>query len=377
MENNAAQNPVRVCFVMPKIYPLFNSAVNAVFGGAEVDFYNLATELAGDMNFSVSCIVADYGQPDKEVRENVTLIKSLDFNKNLFSKSISILHALRRADVSIYLQETASWGTFLVAFFCKLHKRAFIYRTATAGECDGSWPRNFFEQKFFILALRWADFVITQNVADAEKLRSTTGIQAVVIPNGHKLLSPSQSIRDTILWVGRSDKIKRPELFIDLAEKMHGEKFMMICQRATGDNEYDKLIAQAKRLKNLEFIDRVPFAQIDSYFQRARVFVNTSDFEGFPNTFIQACKSSVPILSLNVNPDCFLDKYKCGQSCNGDFTKLISTLQYILGENRYLELGKNARSYAETRHDIKKITIEYKNRFKKLLEKKDIYKCAE
>ena len=363
---------------MPKAYPLFNPQVRAVFGGAEVDLYLLATELARDANFAVSCIVADYGQPAVEVRQNVTLFRSLNFKKNLVSKTASLWRALRQTDASIYLQKAVSWGTFFVAMFCKIHKRAFIYRTATAGECDGSWPKNFLERKAFGISLRQADVVLTQNIADRDNLRSTTGILAVAIPNGHILLPPDQCLRDTVLWVGRSDKIKRPEVFIDLAAEKPDEKFTMICQRATGDNEYDRLTARAAQVKNLEFIERVPFAEVDIFFQRASVFVNTSDFEGFPNTFIQACKCGTPILSLNVNPDDFLNKYKCGLCAKGDWKTFRNMLAELLagGSDEY---GRNARLYAEQNHDIARIIKQYKEMFYDLVGYKlqDAIKCAE
>ena len=63
-----------------KAYPLFNPKTNATFGGAEVDLYYLATELAKDPNVTVSFVVADYGQNNLEQHENVQVIKSLNFN---------------------------------------------------------------------------------------------------------------------------------------------------------------------------------------------------------------------------------------------------------------------------------------------------------
>ena len=48
--------PVKICFVVLKAYPLFNPDVKSNFGGAEVDSYLLATELAKDKNFEVSFI---------------------------------------------------------------------------------------------------------------------------------------------------------------------------------------------------------------------------------------------------------------------------------------------------------------------------------
>ena len=57
------ENKIKVCFVCPKAYPLFNETVEGVFGGSEVDLYYLGTELAKDGDFDVSFVVADYGQP--------------------------------------------------------------------------------------------------------------------------------------------------------------------------------------------------------------------------------------------------------------------------------------------------------------------------
>ncbi len=53
------QKPVKVCFVSPKAYPLFNPDCNGAFGGAEVDLCLLSTELAKDQNFHVAFITAD------------------------------------------------------------------------------------------------------------------------------------------------------------------------------------------------------------------------------------------------------------------------------------------------------------------------------
>ena len=59
--------PIKVCFVCPKAYPLFNPSICKLFGGAELDLYLLACELTKDENYEVSCIVADYGQEKIEI----------------------------------------------------------------------------------------------------------------------------------------------------------------------------------------------------------------------------------------------------------------------------------------------------------------------
>lgn len=368
--NTPAKKPVRVCFVSPKAYPLFAPALEGYFGGAEVDLYLIGTELVKEKGFEVSFVTADYGQADSEVIDDVRVIKSLDFNKNSLTGAIRIWRAMRLADADIYILKTASAGTPLVAMFCKLYKKIFVYRTAHQRECDGTYLKeHYWLGRAFVWSLFNAKVVIAQNLSDKDSLAHTIGVSAMAIPNAHRLEELSSSDRSVILWVGRSSPIKRPEMFIELAEKNPDQSFVMICQRATGDDNYDQLCSNAAETKNLEFHKHVPFADIDGFFSRAKVFVNTSDSEGFPNTFIQACKSATPILSLKVNPDGFLDKFSCGLSCNGQSHRLSQGLEFMLEKDKYIELGHNARKYVEINHDITKIIKQYKEVFAKLFHK--------
>lgn len=365
MSTGVNNPPIRVCFIAPKAYPLFNPSIKSVFGGAEVDLYFLATELAKDENFAVSFITADYGQEKNETINGVRIIKSLSLNKCPLIGAVRVWRAMKAASAQIYFQKVASWGTFLVALFCRLHEKTFIYRTAQQIECDGTYlKQNFVAGCAFRWSLANAAQVIVQNRIDQKGLEQTAGIHSAVIPNAHQLPMPGSAERDTILWVGRSTQVKRPELFIDLAKKMPCEHFIMICQRGTGDRNYETLADRAGEVNNLQFMQRVPFSEIGKFFQRAKAFVNTSDAEGFPNTFIQACEFATPILSLNVNPDGFLDEFNCGICCNGDLNRFADSLALMLAEGRFIEMGKNARKYAEQNHDIQKTVEEYKQIFR-------------
>lgn len=369
MNSNDKSKLTRVCFIAPKAYPLFNPNIKKVFGGAEVDLYFLATELAKDENFAVSFITADYGQQDIETIENVRIIKSLDFNKNPLIGAIKVWQAMNTADSQIYFQEAVSWGTLLVALFCASHKRAFVYRTANQGESDGTYfNRKRMLKKAFSWSLHNAGAVIVQNEIDRENMLTSMDTDSIVIPNGQRLLESGQNKRDTILWVGRSTPLKRPELLIKLAENFPDENFTMICQQATGDENYTALLAEAEKVDNLQFIRAVPFADIGTCFQRAKVFVNTSDSEGFPNTFIHACNCAAPILSLKVNPDDFIKRYNCGMSCDDDWQRLLDSLKEMLVDEHYLEMGENGKKYAEEHHDLTKIIKQYKELFEKLVQ---------
>jgi len=338
----------KVCFVAPKAYPIFNPDVGDYFGGAEVDLYYLATEFARDDNYEVSFIVADYGQNDVETIEGVKVLKSLSFKSNMLTGCLRTWNALKRADADIYVLKCASPGVPLVTVFCKLHRRIFVYRLAHLFESDGTYVRQHPTLgRLFNWSLRRADVVFAQNAADNANLARTVGISSRVIPNGHRLPPLQQQARDTILWVGRDDPLKKPERFFDLAKAFPNEHFTIICQTLTNDRHYANLISEAHKIPNIEFIRHVPFNQIDSYFQRARVFVSTSDAEGFPNTFIQACKSGTAILSFGVNPDGFLDKYRCGLCANGKWDSFVKMLRDLLIPENTQKYGVNGRRFVE------------------------------
>ena len=140
----------------------------------------------------------------------------------------------------------------------------------------------------------------------------------------------------------------------------------MICQKASNNEDYEALVTEAAQIHNLTFISRVPFEEIDAYFRRAKILVSTSDSEGFANIFIQACKAGTPILSLNSNPDGFLGKYQCGMDCHGNWQQLTDGLRFMLEQQRYVQMGLNARKYAEENHDITRIVEQYKKLFIRL-----------
>jgi glycosyltransferase involved in cell wall biosynthesis len=359
---------IKICFVAPKAYPLFNHEVKAVFGGAEMDLYLIATELAKDRNFAVSFITADYGQDRIETIAGVKIIRSLDFKKNRLNGTIRVWQAMHTADAQIYFQEAASWGTLLVVMYCRSHNRRFVYRTANQRECDGTYlKKNFLAGKAFLWSLQHASQVLVQNETDKEAIRQTLGVSATVIPSGQNLPLQRSVTRDTILWVGRSARIKRPELFIELAEITPSEHFTMICRRATGDQKYEELVDRAKKVKNLQFLKRVEFDEMEDNFQRAKLFVCTSKGEGFPNTYVEACKHATPILSLSVNPDNFLNRFNCGICAGDDWERFLSQLGVLLDPRKRDQYGKNARQYAEQNHNIEKVVQKYKDIFSRLV----------
>src|SRR5205807_8919507 len=65
---------------------------------------------------------------------------------------------------------------------------------------------------------------------------------------------------------------------------------------------YAEVRREASRRPNLGFHGRLSYHDTNALYARARLLVNTSEVEGFPNTYLQAWINGVPVSSY-LDPD--------------------------------------------------------------------------
>lgn len=201
--------------------------------------------------------------------------------------------------------------------------------------------------------LEGADAIVTQTERQAELLRERAGRESTVISNPIDL-APRASATGRpsyALWVGKSDDIKRPELLVELARRCPETRFVMVMNRLYAE-KFDAVVAAAP--ENVLIIERVPSDEIEQLFARASMFISTSKFEGFPNTFLQAGKYALPILSLVVDPDGFIEREACGYVAQGDLDTLAAHVRELTANDRERRRrGAAARNYVERQHDLR------------------------
>jgi glycosyltransferase involved in cell wall biosynthesis len=90
---------------------------------------------------------------------------------------------------------------------------------------------------------------------------------------------------------------KRAELALEIARRLPAHNFVMIGgpdPDRRSQEYFASLKEAAKSHPNLEIKGFVPLAETEKHFNNARVFLNTSEYEGFPNTFLQAWARGIP-----------------------------------------------------------------------------------
>jgi len=206
-------------------------------------------------------------------------------------------------------------------------------------------------------ALTTADCLVVQTESQGKALQQHFGLPSILIrnpvhisPDDPKRWLPRNS-REFVLWIGRADDFnKRPMAFIELARRCPDLHFLMIANR-TNETIFHAL--QAACPDNLRIVEHVRPSEIWEYLSLARVFVNTSLYEGFPNTFLQCAVMGVPIVSLEVDPDGFLARHGCGVSAEGDPNNLRQAVLRLWGDAIQAEaLAAASHRYVLEQHEV-------------------------
>lgn len=349
---------IKIAFFSPASAPFFVEKEKANFGGAEYQMYLLAKELSKNDSFNIS-FFADIDERKKEGQIKILPSRTFSANNGLLKKickSFAVFYRFTRLKPDIILTTTYNPVAGIASLYAQLSGKKHLHRIANDADTDLSRiSAGGIAGKVYRYGLEKADAVFCQNKRQKELLARNHGIDAATIKNGFEVKSPSASVKKKhVLWVGRMTPQKQPELFLKFAQAHSRTKCKMVCPYHPEQKlDWLKLKAEADKIPNLELIERVPFFQIQELFNKALLFLNTSDYEGFPNTFLQAAQAQTPIASLEVNPDNFITDYNCGIFAEGKFDILLKESGRLLSNSELIQKkGQNAYQYLRKHHSI-------------------------
>lgn len=373
---------MRICFVAPDIYPVLSREASATTaGGAEVQQAFLSRGLR-DLGFRITVVT---NVPDVNIEfdlDGLRIVpilrhgKEIPVIRNVHPRLTSVWVSLRKAKADIYYQRCAGPNTFVTGLFSKYKKCKFVYSGASDPDFDrdqlwrkfpgrGGWR----DRKLYEYGLRLADGIVAQHRGQVQACRNWYRRDAVEIPNCYAPPATARSdSTGVVLWVATVKSLKRPELFLELARRLPKLRFRMVGGPGPGAEAevFSKIEKAAATLPNVEFVGFVPFVDVEAHFDAARVFVNTSDYEGFPNTFLQSWARGVPTVSFF---DCGAREGGCpvGYIAN-DIDDMANTIDLLSEDDGlWAQEGHRAKQYFEANHSVDIAVKKYMQLFDQVL----------
>ncbi len=282
-----------------------------------------------------------------------------------------------RINADIYMMPGNNYTAGELAYYCRARGKKYVFLAGSDPDYDPAFRLDLGAMGLYsvpnylrVYAIESATAHIAQNARQVATLKNVYGRDAVLIRNPLDLTPafPRNPAAQTILWVGSSDdRVRRPSRMLDLAERLPEYQFVMVMVPLIAETDR-ACWARARALPNVTMFGRTPFAEIERFFADAKLFVNTSVFEGFPNTFLQAAKYGVPIVTLKVDPGEMLSQHGCGIASGDDLERLSETVRRMMTDAElYARASAACQRYVRAYHDQERIIPQYEQVFNRLL----------
>lgn len=358
------KNKKILCIIIPTHW-------TKLVGGCQYQISLLLERWRNDENIVKICLSKYFNENDNiEIKYSISKyggINKLSAFSRLFD-TISLFNALKKCKPNVIYQNIGEPYAGVAAFYAKKYNVKFILHIASDNDLKPIYFKlslknslRFLEKKFFDYGLKNANVIIAQTKNQLNLIKKYYRKNARYIirnyePYDEVLTIKKQPIK--VLWVANFKKLKQPEIFIRLSKdifKINNEaKFIMIGAPAYWDqgwqNNLEKMIYATK---NISYLKAQNIEAVNNHFASCHILVNTSEYEGYSNTFVQAFFRKVPVVSLNCNPDNIFKEYNLGYYCNGSYEKLLEhTKELIINQKLRDIMGENARQYALKYHSI-------------------------
>jgi glycosyltransferase involved in cell wall biosynthesis len=352
---------LRICFVglqnLPVLWPRYR---NHGIGGEQVQQTLLARAFSR-RGFDVCMVVADYGQPDAEVIEDIALFKAYELDGGLpglrfvHPRLTGLWGALARANADAHYVSIAGPHLGIVAAFTQLRRRRLVFRIASDADCD---PHRLLIHQarnrwLYSFGLRRADVVLAQTTQQMRALQANYGVTSRLASMLVERAGPRRDFaeRDVdVLWVGNLLPLKRPQLALALARRLpHLQVHMVGGPQPGHERLYEAMRAEAATLPNVHFHGRLPHQETGALFDRARVLVNTSETEGFPNVYLQAWRRESPVVTF-IDPDGVVERFGLGACVACLDTLTAEAGRLALSEADWTAAGARCGRYMDEHH---------------------------
>jgi glycosyltransferase involved in cell wall biosynthesis len=347
-----------VLFYVPNAAPALLPGERLPAGGAETQMVAIARELAR-RGLRVAFVV--YGEApvapvdgiDVTVQRPPTLAMPV---LTTFERSARTMLAVARGNAKVIVQRNASVVTGLVALAARLTRRRFVYSSANVVDFEfGRIEPSRVKLAMYHMGIRMADVVVVQTPEQirlaGERLRAPSRlIRSVAEP-----ADPRGSAPSAFLWIGRLADYKHPEKFLELAARVPEASFRLVGV-ASGPDERrlaSALRERARSLPNVELLEPRPRTELDALYEDAVAVVNTAEFEGMPNVFLEAWSRGVPALALKHDPDDLLERERLGAFAHGDLNRMAEHARAMWdGRENQHELAARCVEYVRSHHSL-------------------------
>jgi glycosyltransferase involved in cell wall biosynthesis len=129
---------------------------------------------------------------------------------------------------------------------------------------------------------------------------------------------------------------------------------------------YERVRREAARSPNLTFHGRLAYQDASAMYSRARLLVNTSEVEGFPNVYLQSWIHGVPVVTY-LDPDGVIQRKGLGAVAESPLRMRDAVLQLLGDGSALAEMSARCRDFMAQEFAEERILAPYLAAFEEAL----------
>lgn len=366
-----------ICFVAQNAYGALAGRDMGHAGGIERQQSMMAQWFAKN-GYDVSMLTWDEGYENGTKENGVRLYKMCTRSAGVpgirfvYPRWTSLILALKQADADIYYYNCGDYGLGQIAFWAR-QKHKLVFSVASDPYCDPELPilKSFRERYLYRHGLHQSDKIIVQTSNQKNMLKQGFDLESEVIGmpfEGFSTETSSQKERSDnkkVLWVGRVSQEKRLEWLLDIADKLPDIEFDVVGAPNSSNAYADGLIARMNTSKNVTYHGRVAHNEMSAFYQTSGLLCCTSEFEGFPNTFLEAWSAEIPVVST-VDPDDLIHNRGFGAVKNNTNDLAVTIGAILADDEERRAMGHRANEYFHEHHGAEAIMPKFEKLFLEL-----------
>jgi glycosyltransferase involved in cell wall biosynthesis len=286
--------------------------------------------------------------------------KGIQWLRWIYYRLPHIYQTIKRIKPDYFYEGIPYWSSFVLAVICRQLKVKYILRISNDCLLDERIykSRSKWQLLFQTFGMKLSHCILCQNDYQLNLVKKKFPRKTVFkIPNPifvkNNVSATDSSSRHYIAWLGLYQYQKNLPLLFEIASVLKEETFWIAGKEHENcDEQTLNSLQQLKQLPNVRFVGFLERDQVLPYLAKAKFLLNTSHYEGFSNTFLEAMSVGTPIItSDNVNPDHIITKHKLGIVYK-DVPDLQQQYAGVSPE-KYEVLSGNAFQYVVQQHDYK------------------------
>jgi glycosyltransferase involved in cell wall biosynthesis len=274
-----------------------------------------------------------------------------------------IYRKIKQTKPDYLYQGIPGWQSFLIGVICYKLDIKYVLRISNDYLLDNRFYKNnsrthrFFQK----MGIELSYCILCQNDYQFNIIRKEyPDKMAIKIPNpifiNKKVDIDDIQSKQYIAWLGLYQYQKNLKLLYEIACLQSNEQFLIAGKEGTTcDQETLNYLEQLKQLPNVKFIGFLHRDQVLPFLSKAKFLLNTSHYEGFSNTFLEAMAVGTPIITSNkVNPDEIITRFNLGivYENTSDLNRQYSSITPEL----YKKMSNNAHNYVVNQHDYRTLS---------------------